>query len=234
MDYAARGYLGTMGTYFLAASDAMIRAATDPWMDPYTGEVFPEGEFGEKPTRGETWKENIVVRGMAEWLTQEGPPRRTKYVTDLYDMVREAEEAANTIALHQRRMSSEAEAFLADPQNEFLMALVKSPPGSMQPAPLAGAREAMSEVRKQMDAIRADRRLTGDEKRVQLWELTRERNKLAREVMEAIRKAEANIEMGNIQPQAAAQGVGSRFATEPPPPPPAPGQQTAGLQPGAQ
>jgi hypothetical protein len=104
----------------------------------------------------------------------------------------------------------------------------------MQPAPLAGAREAMSEVRKQMDAIRADRRLTGDEKRVQLWELTRERNKLARIVMEAIRKAEANIEMGNIQPQAAAQGVGSRFATEPPPPPPAPGQQTAGLQPGAQ
>jgi hypothetical protein len=185
MDHYIEGYFGTAGTYMLAASDAMIRAATDEWMD----------EYGEQPTRGETWKENIVVKGLIDWSVSEGPPRRTKYVTDLYDMVREAEKVANTMSLMQKRRSADAELYVTDPENQFYRMLVRSNGGD--PAPLARTREAMSTVRRAMDAIRMDTTMTGDEKRVELWNLVRQRNELAKKVMEEIKRAESAMqEMG--------------------------------------
>lgn len=218
MDYATRGYLGTVGTYLLAASDAMIRAATDPYMDPVTGEEFEGGEYGEPPTRGETWRENIVVKGLVDWTVSEGPPRRTKYVTDLYDMVREAEKVANTMALMQRRQTERAEEYISNPENVFYKLLVQraSPEDVGQP-PLAGVRQKLSEVRTAMDQVRMNRRMTGDEKRVELWNLTRDRNELARQVMEAVKKAEQELEAGMTEPQAAARSVGIAVANAPPP-----------------
>lgn len=185
MDYMIRGYLGTAGTYMLAASDAMIRATTDAYLDPVTGEEFEAGQYGEKPTRGETWRENIIVKGLVDWSVNEGPPRRTKYVTDLYDMVREAETVANTMALRQKRMADDAEAYIMDPDNQFMVSLTQG-----ADAPLTGVREQLGEIRKQMDLIRMNPRMTGDEKRMEIWNLTRDRNDLARQVMEAIAVAE--------------------------------------------
>jgi GGDEF domain-containing protein/DNA repair protein RadC len=198
LEHMIRGYFGTMGTYALAASDAMIRAATDEYMS----------EYGEHPTRGETWRENIVVKGLIDWSVNEGPPRRTKYVSDLYDMVREAEKVANTMALMQKRQSADAELYLSDPENQFYRLLVRSPENQLGQPPLAATRSALNEVRQAMDLIRMDTTMTGDEKRLELWNLTRRRNELARTVMEEITKAEAELELEMGQPGPLAQGVG--------------------------
>lgn len=201
MDYVTRGYLGTFGTYMLAASDAMIRATTDAYLDPVTGEEFPAGQYGEKPTRGETWKENVIVKGMIDWAVNEGPPRRTKYVTDLYDMVREAEEVANTMALRQKRQADDMEEYVNDPENQFMLAI----------NPLLGdVRSQLGTIRQAMDLVRMNPRMTGDEKRIEIWNLSRERNELARKVMEAINQAEQELDAGR-DPQAAAGGIPARL-----------------------
>ena len=213
MEYLVKGYLGTLGVYALAASDAMIRAAARPYMDPNTQEVFPQGEFGEAPTRGETWRENIVVKAVADRIVNEGPPRRTKYVTDLYDMVRASEQIANTMALMEERRSAEVESYLADPDNQFMRALTRHPPrppgapAPLGPPPLAAVKENWAAIRKSMDDVRSDRMLTGDEKRVQLWELTRARNQLAREAMLEIEKQHKLVDQGVVSPQAGATNV---------------------------
>jgi GGDEF domain-containing protein/DNA repair protein RadC len=198
LDHIVRGYLGTFGTYSLAATDAMIRAATDEWM----------GEYGKQPTRGETWRENIVVKGLVDWAVNEGPPRRTKYVSDLYDMVREAEKVANTMALMQKRQSADAELYITDPENQFYQMLVRAQPNSLGEPPLAKTRSALNEVRQQMDLIRMDKTMTGDEKRIELWNLVRKRNDLAQTVMEAIKRAESQMQEMGTEPQAAAGQVG--------------------------
>ena len=184
MEHVLRGYTGTLGTYALGASDAMIRWSTES----------DERLFGEDPTRGETWRENIVVRALIDPLVAEGPPRRTKYVTDLYDMIREAEKTANTVALHQRRTILQVEEYLNDPQTMVEYATNEA---------LQNARRQLSEIRTSMDQIRQDRSLTGDEKRVHLWELTRTRNALARDTVLQIQAAQAAAQERLEQQQAA-------------------------------
>ena len=196
LEYLYRGYLGTLGTWSLAASDAMIRAATDPWVDPVTGEEFPEGQYGPRVSRGETWKENVVVKGVADWMVNEGPPRRTKYKTDLYDMVREAEEVARSIASKQARQAEDTEQYLRD--NEFIVGVTPE---------LMTAKQELTRIRRGLEAIRTDRNLTEDEKRVEAWNLTRLQNEVARETMLAIRQAEIEYveELERQEAEAAAQ-----------------------------
>jgi hypothetical protein len=171
MEYILKGYLARLGTYTIGAADAMIRAATDP----------EDRDFGAQPERGETWRENILVRALIDPLVSEGPPRRTKYVTDLYDMIRESERVANTVALHQKRTIHQLEEYLESP--EKLVQYVTN-------EALNNARSQMSEIRQAMDRIRQDKQMTGAEKRQQLWELTRQRNKVAREAAIAIQAAQ--------------------------------------------
>lgn len=171
MEHVIRGYTGTLGTYSLAASDAMIRAATEP----------EDRLFGADPSRGETWKENIIVKALIDPLVNEGPPRRTKYVTDLYDMIREAEKTANTVALHQRRSIERLESYLNDPQTATEYAASDM---------LEDVRAALNEIRKNIDLVRMDKDMTADEKRVEIWNLTRERNKFSRQAAIEIRKAQ--------------------------------------------
>lgn len=186
LEHRIRGYLGTMGTYLLGASDAMIRAATDP----------DDLAYGEKPTRGDTWKENIIVRGLIDPLVGEGPPRRTKYVTDLYNMIREASLVANSADLMIRRQNDQVEEYLNDPEKAVELA--------SNPA-LQEARASLNEIRKQMDLVRMDRNLTGDQKRAKLWELTRGRNAIARDTVLAIQEDQDRIELELSQRAAGAQ-----------------------------
>ena len=173
MEYVLRGYLGTLGTYAIGAADAMVTAATS---DP---------QFGEEMTRGETWRENIIVRALIDPLVQEGPPRRTKYVTDLYDMIREAEKVAGTVGLHEKRNVNQVETYLNDPEK-----LVKYSSNEA----LNNARTQLSAIRVSMDQIRQDKEMTGDEKRLGIWELTRERNRIAREAVIQIKAAQEQEE----------------------------------------
>jgi GGDEF domain-containing protein len=205
MDYRVRGYFGTLGTWFLAASDELIKANSDPYVDVITGEVFPEGEYGFEPTRGETWKENIVVKGTIDRFVNEGPTRRSKHVNDLYEMVERAEEVAKTSSLMMKRVSMDAAEYLSKPENQFELALIKKQ-GLADP-PLLNATEFMRTIRVAQDNIRMSRQMTGDEKRLAIWELTRERNKYARDVVEAIQRAKQEMAEKGIDPQAAIEGV---------------------------
>ncbi len=175
MEHLLRGYTGTLGAYAIGASDALIRWSTEP----------EERLFGEDPTRGETWRENLLVRALIDPLVQEGPMRRTKYTTDLYDMIREAETVARDVALIQAREVQNLEAYINDDANALQL--------GMRPA-LVSARSALREIRQQIDVIRQNTELTGDEKRVQIWELTRARNQIARETVIALRELEGELE----------------------------------------
>ena len=161
MEHYFRGYLGTLGTWMLAGSDALIRATV-------------QLETGEMPTRGETWKENVLVKAVIDPLVREGPPRRTKYLNDFYEMAKETEKVANTVALMQKRHSDDVQAYLEDPKNQFLF--------GANPA-IQKAKTALSGIRTTIDAIRTDAKLSGDDKRVQIWELVRRRNKMLQDVM---------------------------------------------------
>lgn len=174
-EHVLRGYLGTLGTYAIGAADAMIRASTEP----------EDRQFGADPTRGETWKENILVKGLIDPLVNEGPPRRTKYVTDLYNMLRESQKVANTVVLHQNRNIEKVEGYLNEPGNLVQFATNE---------PLNNARKQLNEIRTNMDKIRQSKEMTGDEKRVQLWELRRQRNKVARDAVLAIQAAQQQEE----------------------------------------
>jgi hypothetical protein len=184
MEYRLRGYLGTLGTYGIAAADALISATVDP----------ENRTFGERPTRGDTWRENIIVKALIDPLVNEGPPRRTKYKSDLYDMIREAEKVAGTVALYERRNIEQIEIYLNDPEKlvEF----------GTQPV-LNSVRLQMNEIRIQMDLIRGApiEEMNGDEKRQALWELTRTANKLAREAAIGIKKAQELEEQKAIEAQ---------------------------------
>jgi hypothetical protein len=161
------GYLGTTGTYALAVSDAIVRAATD------------DG-YGEEPSRGETWRENVIVKALIDPLVGEGPPRRTKYLADLYDMIREAETAARTISVMQRRFADDVEARLQNPDDAFMASLMQAG------GELVGVRDQLAELRREMELVRMDPNLSADAKRSALWDITRDRNRLAREVVTAL------------------------------------------------
>jgi hypothetical protein len=66
----------------------------------------------------------------------------------------------------------------------------------------------MNAIRQTMDGVRQSKEMTGDEKRIELWNLTRRRNELAKTVMEEIKRAESRMEELDQEPQAAAEGVG--------------------------
>jgi hypothetical protein len=174
-EYVLKSYLGTVGTYLIAAADATITAA-----------VAPEDRmFGEEPSRGDSWRENIIVKALIDPLVQEGPPRRTKYTTDLYDMIREAEKVANTVSLHEKRNLAMIEGYLNDPAKMVQYATDEA---------LNDARIEMGGIRVMIDKIRQDRDMSADEKRQEIWALTRERNKLARDVTIKIRQAQEEEE----------------------------------------
>lgn len=137
-----------------------------------------------------------MVRGLIDPLVGEGPPRRTKYVTDLYDMIREAQLVANTADLMLRRQNDQVEAYLNDPEKQVDFIANEA---------LQEARAALNGIRKSMDLVRMSKDLTGDEKRTRLWELTRDRNKLAREAVGAIQQEQARIE-AELQQRTANEG----------------------------
>jgi hypothetical protein len=59
---------------------------------------------------------------------------------------------------------------------------------------LNDARIEMGGIRVMIDKIRQDRDMSADEKRQEIWSLTRERNKLARDVTIKIRQAQEEEE----------------------------------------
>lgn len=166
MDHLIKGYFGTMGTYGLAAGDAMFRATA--------------GDLGEGPAPdpGESWRDNILVRNaVGRFVPREGPPRRTKFTTDFYDMVREVEMAARTLASRQKRESDRVEEFINDPEMEPLLNAVQT---------VRSYRRQLSNTRFEMNEVRANPKLTAAQKRDRLWALQRERNDTARRAVAEI------------------------------------------------
>ncbi len=165
-EYIVRGYLGTMGTYALGASDALIRAAG-----------YDYGE-GDPPAAGETWRDSILVKGLTGKTFREGPQRRTKSLKQLYDMVKETERAARTFSLKQKRGAADLAEWMERPGNAEKIGA----------APLVRkAKLELRQIRAAMDAIRVDSGMSGEEKRDRLWALTRQRNRYQREMVDALK-----------------------------------------------
>lgn len=152
-DHYVRGYFGTLGVYATAAMDATIRATVG------------DDEGGEPPTSGETWKENIVTKVLIDRFVNEGPPRRTKHMADLYDMIEEVEKVANTVARKERRRAADIEAYINDADKSGRLSASDM---------VSGIKAELAALRESMDAVRLDPELDGDQKRVQLWELKRQ------------------------------------------------------------
>ena len=165
-EYLVRGYLGTMGTYALAASDALWRNA---------GVDYGEGEA---PSRGETWRDSIVVKGLTGNMFNEGPRRRTKSQKELYSMARDIEQASRTFARKQDRNASDLSEWMARPENAAYLAAAPA---------LRKFKKGLRQVRDTMDRTRVDPTLTADQKRDTLWNLTRQRNRYVAQASEALR-----------------------------------------------
>ena len=177
IDHLIRGYVGTLGAYSLGASDALIR---------HTAGDIP-GE-GEQPTRGETWRENLHVRAVADPLVGEGPPRRTKGLTDLYELAKETEEIAKTFALRVRLHSTNTADLLNDPENAALFAANDA---------VQDARAQLSELRITMQNVRQAPDLSGDEKRVRMWNIQRAINDVARRASTEIQRELEKLKGGS-------------------------------------
>jgi len=165
-DHLIRGYLGTFGAYALAASDAIIRHTA--------------GDLGEgpQPSAGDSWRDNVVVRGtLGRFVPREGPLRRTKHMTELWQMVRQVDELAATVALRQKREANRTQDLLEDPENQRIMAAKE---GAQE------MREAMTQIGVAMDAVRSNPNMSADAKRDRLYQLQRQRNELAKNARNAL------------------------------------------------
>jgi len=150
-----RGYFGTVATYLLAATDALVTR-------PLTG----------APARPAMRIDDIpVVKAFA----RDDPARTTRYVNDFYKM---RDESAKTVsAIKELRQQGDVEAaaeLMRDRGN-----LVKFHKGFERTA------RRLSGLSKKMRLISRDKDMSSDDKRRELDKLTAVRNDLARRMVDA-------------------------------------------------
>lgn len=153
IEHLIKGYLGTLGTYLLAASDAMVGAFTDP-------PAKPEMRIDDYP---------VVKR-----FLREDPARTTRYVTEFYDLKREVEKTVAGIREMRRRGEiEEARDLLREKRDK--VAMYKA---------VTRAGRAMASIGREMRRIDTDPEMKPGEKRRHLDRLTRQRNDLAKRMVE--------------------------------------------------
>lgn len=171
-----RGYLGTLGGYALAASDATIRYTVGPI------------DGAEPPAPSDSWRDNFIVRGLGKtFIPPAGPPRRTKSTTDYYDMVREVEQVVSSITLQTNREPHLLDAYLKVPENALRYG---------QNQIIAKYRPELAELRQTEAGYRQDTEMSGEEKRVKIWETKRAMQALHRSAVAAMRQLEVESEQG--------------------------------------
>lgn len=155
-----------------ARTEALLRGYFNTWA-MYGLQLSDQAFFGDKlPTK--RWDELPVVRR----FYADDPARRTRYETEFYDMLNEAQRLRGTL----RELDRLGETPLADAKEKHPMA--------EEAAPLENASKELAGINKEMRDVRRSDALTPDEKRQQLDELTRQRNAHLKATVDAARRAQ--------------------------------------------
>ena len=121
----------------------------------------------EPTTKPEDWPV------LSAFYRGEGPARNTKYTTEFYELLREADQLTDTV----QRLRETGEV----PRAEKL--IEKNLPKLAAGGILGQAQSELSRINKQMKVVHLNRSMSPDEKRAQLVELQRIKNEITRGVV---------------------------------------------------
>ncbi|MFI8608488.1 LPD38 domain-containing protein [Pseudomonas sp. NPDC077649] len=151
IDHLVAGYTGTIGQYVLDMSSLLVSAFDDA--------DRPASRAGDVP--------------ILKVLYQGDAPRSTKYQSEFYDMMREADQLNRTIKAYREEGRVEAADQLLAKNREKLR---------HRPA-LGLARKQLGNIRNQMDAVYRDTRMTPEAKRQRLDALQLQANQVAQRIV---------------------------------------------------
>lgn len=160
LEHAVKGYLGSMGGYLLALSDAGIRLVD-----------------GDRPPEAELRLDEIPVM---KRFVRTDPARSTKFKTEFYRIKREASKAYKTLENYKTRgMIKEARDFLSNPDDRQRYNAHKG---------LYKAGLAMSKMNRALRSIQDDKDMRPKEKRRRADAIIDRQNSLAERVVKAQRR----------------------------------------------
>lgn len=151
VDHLIAAYTGTLGQYVLDMSSLVANSMSDA--------ERPASRSGDIP--------------ILKVLYQGDSPRSTKYQSEFYDMMREADQLNRTIKSYREEGRVDAAEQLMAANREKLR---------HRPA-LGFARKQLGNVRNQMDAVYRDTRMTPEQKRQRLDALQRQSNQIAERIV---------------------------------------------------
>jgi len=151
VDHLIAAYTGTLGQYVLDMSSLVANTFSDA--------ERPASRSGDIP--------------ILKVLYQGDSPRSTKYQSEFYDMMREADQLNRTIKSYREEGRVDAAEQLMAANREKLR---------HRPA-LGFARKQLGNVRNQMDAVYRDTRMTPEQKRQRLDALQRQSNQIAERIV---------------------------------------------------
>lgn len=168
-EYIVRGYFGTLGTWALGAADYMV------------GDL---SEGGERVAND--WEDNILISP----FVNDGPLRRTKSETQVYNMLKETRRAVNTVNLMTKRDPERLAQYLSDPETQALHSTNKL---------LERQTKKMRELRNAQDRIRYSADMTGEEKKATIQEIQRGINAVTRATARAVSPTEIDKIIESIE-----------------------------------
>ncbi|WP_296277892.1 LPD38 domain-containing protein [Pseudomonas sp. UBA7530] len=151
VDHLIAAYTGTLGQYVLDMSSLVANSMSDA--------ERPASRSGDIP--------------ILKVLYQGDSPRSTKYQSEFYDMMREADQLNRTIKAYREEGRVDAAEQLMAANREKLR---------HRPA-LGFARKQLGNVRNQMDAVYRDAKMTPEQKRQRLDALQRQSNQIAERIV---------------------------------------------------
>lgn len=151
LDHLVQGYTGTLGGYVLGMSNLVAGAFDDA--------ARPSARAGDLP--------------VVKVLYQGDDVRSTKYQSEFYDMMREADQLHRTIKAYREEGRVDAAAQLLESSRDKLR----------HRAALGMARQQLGAVRKQMDAVYRDTSMSGEAKRAKLDHLQVRANQIAERIV---------------------------------------------------
>lgn len=151
LDHLVQGYTGTLGGYVLGMSNLVAGAFDDA--------ARPSARAGDLP--------------VVKVLYQGDDVRSTKYQSEFYDMMREADQLHRTIKAYREEGRVDAAAQLLESSRDKLR----------HRAALGMARQQLGAVRKQMDAVYRDTSMSGEAKRAKLDQLQVRANQIAERIV---------------------------------------------------
>lgn len=158
LDHLVQGYTGTLGGYVLGMSNLVAGVFDDA--------ARPSARAGDLP--------------VVKVLYQGDDVRSTKYQSQFYDMMREADQLHRTVKSYREEGRVDAAERLLESSRDKLK----------HRAALGISRQQLGAVRKQMDAVYRDTSMSGEAKRARLDQLQVRANQIAERI---VRRAEGDF-----------------------------------------